>query len=145
MCDITSLIFIDRYDDVIEVLKGGAASQQSTPITRESSPKEITDAVIAKYVEEAKILYQCGHKTFMTRLMHGDGETYYLHTARWYIPKLMRITYNLQGLGIGIFTMEAFEYKNFTSKLVVLHRTNKRGNVPKQSLKVLQLMYRPST
>ena len=40
--------------------------------------------------------------------------------------------------------MEAFEYKNFTSKSVVLHRINKRGNVPSQSLKVLQLMYKTS-
>ena len=40
--------------------------------------------------------------------------------------------------------MEAYEYKNYTSKQVVFYRTDKCRNIPKQSLKVLQLMYKTS-
>ena len=57
---------------------------------------------------------------------------------------MLKKTYQDHKLGIGIFFMEAYEYKHYTSKQVVLHRTSKRGNVAKQSQKVLQLMYKTS-
>ena len=47
------------------------------------------------------------------------GETFYLHTLKHYIPKIMRSTYEKHRLGPAIFTMEGFEYKNYTSKQVM--------------------------
>ena len=57
----------------------------------------------------------------------------------------MQITYDRHILGVAIFSMEAFEYKNFTSKRIVLHWTKRRGNICKQSLRVLQLYFQVST
>ena len=39
-------------------------------------------------------------------------------------------------------TMEGFEHKNFTSKHAVQTRTNGRGNVLKQSMRVLHLFFK---
>ena len=57
---------------------------------------------------------------------------------------MLKKRYQDHNLGLGIFSMEAYEYKNYTSKQVVLHRTNKRSNVAKQILKVRKLMYKTS-
>jgi hypothetical protein len=56
----------------------------------------------------------------------------------------MKTTYIHNKLGIGIFTMEGFEYKNYTSKQVLNSRTNgwHQKNITKQSLRVLQLTYK---
>ena len=45
-------------------------------------------------------------------------------------------------MGLGIFPMEVYGYKNYTSKQAVIYITNKRGHISKQNLKVLQSMYK---
>ena len=52
----------------------------------------------------------------MTKKVAGDGETFYLHAMSQYMPVLMKDTYDDHRLGLGIFTMEGFEYKNYSSK-----------------------------
>ena len=145
---ILSMVFVEEYDTVIEVLKGGSNSTQQlaqTIINKDSPCGEIFNAFLAKHKAEAKILYQCGHRTFMTHTQRGDRETFYLHTLSNYVPHFMQVTYDRHILGVAIFSMEAFKYKNFTSKRIVLHRTNRRGNICKQSLRVLQLYFKVST
>ena len=113
---IIGLILIDEYDKVIEILRTCSPSTQqlALTITTDSNPDEISDAVILKYKEEAKIMYEFGHKTCITRLQPGDAETFYLHILRHYVPWLLEDTYRNHRLGAGIFSMEAFEYKNYT-------------------------------
>ena len=45
----------------------------------------------------------------------------------------MKETYERHGLGVGVFTMEGFEYKNYSSKQAVKNQTNKKKqyNSPK--------------
>ena len=100
--------------------------------------------MIAKYKAEVKIVYKIGHDTFITKLQKGDSETFYLHTLYRYIPWILEETYRKHRLGVGVFSMEPYEYKNYTSKRVVLHRTNRKGNIPLQILKLLQLYYSTS-
>ena len=57
------------------------------------------------------------------------------------MPHIKRDTYNCHGLGPVIFTMEGFEYKNYTSKQVMRSRTNGRGIQCMQSLRVMQLLF----
>ena len=135
MSKIISLVLIDLYDEVKEVLP------QDTTITSASSQEEIANAVIERYEELAKELYLYGHESFMTRRIRGDGESFYLHTMRWYIPKMLRKVYDLHKLGIAVFTMEGFEYKNQTSKRMVKTRTNGKGNITKQSMKAMHMFF----
>ena len=69
------------------------------------------------------------------------GETFYLHNLKHYMPHIMRYTYENHGVGPAIFTMEGFEYKNYTSKQVMRCWTNGRGIQCMQSLRVMQLLY----
>ena len=80
----------------------------------------------------------------MTCTVRGDRETFHLHTLKNYIPHFLKLTYERHQVGVAIFSMEAFEYKNFTSKRVVLHRTNRKGNICMQSLRILQLYFKVS-
>ena len=146
MSTILSMVFIDEYESVIGVLrKGNESTQQlADTINSDSTPGEIANTLMEKYAQEAEILYTSGHQTFMTKTDKGDSETFYLHTLYKYVPYFMKLTYQRHRLGVAIFNMEPFEYKNFTSKRVVLHRTNRRGNICKQSLRLLQIYYRTS-
>ena len=135
MSKIMSLTLIDCYNNVKDILPNDAN------ISSQSPKIEIANAVISHYEELAKILYQDGHKSFMTRRSIGDGESFYLHTMRWYIPKMMRQVYDSHSLGIAVFTMEGFEFKNQTSKRVVRLRTNGKGNIPKQSMKAMHMLF----
>ena len=146
MSSILGMIFIDEYDTAIEVLKGGNQSTQQLvhTIKPDSTPADIANAIIKKYEAEARILYICGHQTFMTKTDKGDSETYYLHVIYKYVPYFMQIIYSRHRLGIAIFNMEPFEFKNFTSKQVVLYRTNRKGNICKQSLCLLQIYFKTS-
>ena len=149
MCSILGMLFIDEYESASKVLILGASEQQTDDegqfnITTESTPRQIANAVILKYEAEVKNLYKFGHKTFMTRRNKGDAETFYLHTLYNYIPKFLKLTYDRHRLGVAVFSMESFEYKNYTSKNVVLNRTNRKGNICQQSLRVLQLYYKVS-
>ena len=88
---ILSMVFVEEYDTVIEVLKGGSNSTQqlAQTINMESLRGEIFNALLTKYKAEAKILYQCGHRIFMTHAQRGNRETFYLHTLSNYVPHLM--------------------------------------------------------
>ena len=79
----------------------------------------------------------------MTRLNMGDKDTFYCHVLTKYVPHILKITYERHKLGIGIFSMEGFEYKNYTSKQVLNNRTNGkvRTNICLQSMRVLQLLF----
>ena len=50
--------------------------------------------------------------------------------------------YRLHGLGVAVMTMEGFEHTFFTSKHAIQRRTNGKGNVTKQSMKILHLFFK---
>lgn len=129
-----SIIFIDDYEEVKELLP------DDTMITNESEPQEIVDAVIGEYKEQCRLLFTHGYESFMST-DSSSSETFYLHTLRFYLPHIMEVTYARHKLGPGIFTMEGFEYKNYTSKQVMRTRTNGRGVQCTQSLKTLQMLF----
>ena len=79
----------------------------------------------------------------MTNRRIGDKETFYVHVLINYIPGIMRETYKRHKLGVEIFSMEGFEYKNYTSKQVLNNRMNGkiRSNIVLQSMRVFQLLF----
>ena len=75
----------------------------------------------------------------MTNTSVRDEETFYVHALTNYIPGITRETYKRYKLGVEIFSMECFEYKNHTSKQVLNNRINGkiRSNIVLQSMRVL--------
>ena len=136
MSKIISIVLIDKYEHIKDIL------HDNTTITADSLPEEIAAEVIATYEYHAKKLYTHGQNSVLTRFSTGDHETFYFHAVRFYIPKFMRELYSKHKVGIALMTLEGFEYKNFTSKHVVSTRTNGKGNVCMQSLRVLQLFFK---
>ena len=64
----------------------------------------------------------------------GEGELFYLHVLRHYMPKNMQTTYYRHHKGVAFFRMEGFEYKNYTSKHIMQSRNNGRRIQVNQSL-----------
>ena len=54
---------------------------------------------------------------------------------------MLRKLYNSHNLDVAVFTMEGFEKKNQTSKRMVKTRTNGKGNMPKQSMKAMNMLF----
>lgn len=52
-----------------------------------------------------KIFYELVFVTFMTKTDKGDEETFYLHVLIYYMPEIIKDTWNKYELGIGIYTM----------------------------------------
>ena len=125
------LVIIDDIEKAKEFIPGG----YNGPNYQEN----VAQAMIECFDTLVKRFYEHGMDSFISKHCRGDKETFYLHAVRWYMPKIIRDTYTRHKLGPGIFTMEGFEYKNFSSKQAVRNHSNHRGNVPKQSLKHLLL------
>ena len=137
MSKILSFMRIDQFDLVQHVLPS------NTDVSAESTPEDVAKAVHDAYEQLAKKLREHGLRSFMTNRRTGDKETFYVHVLTNYIPGIMRETYKRHKLGVGIFSMEGFEYKNYTSKQVLNNRTNGkiRSNIVLQSMRVLQLLF----
>ena len=120
MSKIISIVFIDEYNTIKHLLPAG------TNISEESHPGDIAEAIFNEYEEQAKILLANGFLSFMERNDgSGGGESFYLHVSRHYIPKNMQDTYKKKHrLGVAIFNMEGFKYKNYTSKYIMRNRNN---------------------
>ena len=102
---------------------------QDSPITETSTKKEIAYQLIDCYEKEASKFYTNAHASFMSLDIPGDGETFYIHSITKYIPVIMRRTYDQHKLGVGIFTMEGFEYKNI------------QASTPFVSIQIEKVMY----
>ena len=87
-----------------------------------------------KFNDWVEKFYSYGNNTFMKLVKNGDSETFYLHTLRFYMPDIIRDTWELHGVGVGIFSMQGFERRNQESKRIMQNHTNNRGNIIVQNL-----------
>ena len=92
---------------------------------------------IDDYETSVKILYNVGAKLFLTDKEEGDRETIYMHVCRYYIPKIARLTFEMYGLGVGIFNMQGFERRNKESKNSLKRFCNYKGNIVTPNMKRL--------
>ena len=81
------------------------------------------------FEEHVTTLYKEGAKTFLTRTIIGDCETFYTHTLRYYLPVIARSTFQDYKLGLGIYTMQGFERRNKELKNTLHRFTNGKGDV----------------
>ena len=84
---------------------------------------------IKNFEDNVTAFYELGAKTFLTRNVIGDCETFYTHTLRYYLPKIAKSTFEDFKLGIGVFTMQGFERRNKESKNTLRRFSNGKGNV----------------
>ena len=73
--------------------------------------------------------------------MTGDSETFYIHKLTKYMHVFLKHTYDDHKLGVGVFTMEGFKYKNYSSKPAVREHSNQKGNVCVQNSKFMTLQF----
>ena len=81
------------------------------------------------FEKHVTMFYEEGAKTFLTRTIIGDCETFYTHTLRYYLPVIARLTFQDYKLGLGIYTMQGFERRNKESKNTLRRFTNGKGDV----------------
>lgn len=60
-----------------------------------------------------------------------------MHTLRFYMPMLSKKTLNLQGMGLGVFTMQGYECRNKESKNTLKRFGNSKGNILESNMKIL--------
>ena len=108
---------------------------------KQTSKQAIPEATIEFHKEELQAFYKEALASFMSQETPGYSETFYIHVLRYYMPEFMKKTYGKHKMGVGIFTMEGFEYKHYSSKHVIHERSNSRGNFCMRSLKYLTLQY----
>ena len=84
---------------------------------------------IKSFEDDVTAFYEFGAKTFLTRNIIGDCETFYTHTLRYYLPKIAKSTFEDFKLGIDGFTMQGFERCNKESKNTLCRFSNGKGDV----------------
>ena len=104
---------------------------------KEKYEKEMSD-----FEYNVKEFYAVGANIFLTKKIIGDDETFYLHCLRYYLPKIVRETFNENYLGIGVFTMQGFERRNKESKNTLKRFSNNKGNIVVSNLKRLYDVYK---
>ena len=90
-----------------------------------------------KFVENVKEFFDIGGRSFLTKVSVGNDETFYMHTLRFYLPRIADQTLNEFGLGLGVFTMQGFERRNKESKNTLLRFSNGKGNIVAPNLRRL--------
>ena len=95
--------------------------------------------LIEQYEENVQDLYECGAVSFLTVRggKVGSRETAYFHVLRCYIPLIASETYNDFRCGMGLWTMQGFERRNYESKTIARNFTNKKGKWLVQVIKRL--------
>ena len=90
---------------------------------------------ITEYENNMMLFYHHGSFGLHTNSTLGDGETFYSHVAKHYVPRMARWTLEHLGYGVWLWTMQGFEHRNKESKHVHAHKTNGKGNCCMQVLK----------
>ena len=88
--------------------------------------KEEYKEEIKQFEKDAIEFYKHGQDCFL-KDHHGNlggGETAYMHTLRFYVPRLAQRAWDKLHLGIGIFNTQGVEARNKESKFIWDHGTN---------------------
>ena len=74
-------------------------------------------AMLDSFNSDVKEFYSVGSRTFLSsHSQMGEDETFYMHTLRYYIPRIALETYKTHKVGVGVFNMQGFERRNKESK-----------------------------
>ena len=124
---------IKNFTELLKLLPSLYAFWTEVTIESYDSYKE----KIETYINNINLFYKYGRDTIFTNTYVGDGETFYLHCAKFHVPRIARDALEVLGCGVGIWTMQGFEHRNKESKCVYSNKTNGKGNCCKQVLKAM--------
>ena len=96
---------------------------------------------IESYKNDINLFHKHGRDTIFANAYVGDGETFYLHCAKFHVPRIARDALEVLGCGVGISTMQGFEHRNKESKYVYSNKTNRNRNCCKQVLKAMHRLF----
>ena len=87
--------------------------------------------MIDKFETNLVKFYDHGSRTFLSTngMINGNGESFYCHALRFYMPSIIKMTFRKHHLGPGIFNMQGFERRNKESKNCLGTSCNHRGNI----------------
>ena len=97
---------------------------------------------LKQFIADGEEFYALGSVSFLTVDSVGDGETFYTHALRCYLPKIAQKLLDKYGVGLGVCTMQGFEHKNKQSKRMFRNKSNGKGNVCVQSIKSLCQLFK---
>ena len=116
---------ITHLSSALDIWHGVQGFLHTTKIEDPASyPEEIQ-----RFEDAVASFYEHGAKTFLTKNIIGDCETFYTHTLRYYLPVIARSTFEDYQLGIGVYTMQGFERRNKESKNTLRRFSNGKGLV----------------
>ena len=87
------------------------------------------------------MFYEHSMDTMFTDVDRSDGETFYYHCDKFYVPMIARMTLDQLICGIGAWIIQGFECRNKQSKHVYERKTNGKVNCCEQVLKGLHHMF----
>ena len=151
-------LFVSNIDEVVEFFNSNFVT---TPITNsicnglkiwlrifkflgitylghDVSIKEYEDHYLQDFKDDLVNFYSFGRSTYLATSpsdVDGNGETFYMHTLRFYIPYIATETFKLHQCGVGIFTMQGFERRNKESKNCLQRFSNNKGNILVNNMK----------
>ena len=80
--------------------------------------------------------YDVGSRSFLSLSGNiGSEETFYMHTLRYYMPRVAEDCLEKHNVGVGVFTMQGFERRNKESKNCMKRFSNHKGNIVVNNLK----------
>ena len=99
--------------------------------------------LMERFEENLRKFYVVGSRTFLSSpgSINGNEETFYCHCLRYYIPEIMRTTFNQHCLGVGIFNMQGFERRNKESKNCMNRFSNKKCNLTVNNVRRLDYVF----
>ena len=88
--------------------------------------KEKHQQEIYQFEKDVIEFYKHGQDSFLKdhHSNLGGGETTYMHTFRFYVPRLAQRAWDELHVGIGIFNTQGVEARNKESKFIWDHGTN---------------------
>ena len=101
--------------------------------------KDDYESKLTSFNNNLKRFYEIGGESFLTKDKGNPGgdETFYMHCLRFYLPKLARTTFDNDGYGLGIFTMQGYERRNKESKNTLRRFCNGKGCILENNMRRL--------
>ena len=132
-------------DTLKDLCEGLELWQKITPFLVITTIKNIDEynELKKKFVSNLKKFYTIGGISFLTKKSIssnrniGNDETFYMHTLRFFLPRIADKILEKHNLGLGIFTMQGFERRNKESKNTLRRFSNGIVNIVIGNLKRL--------
>lgn len=94
-------------------------------------------SLIKRFEDNLKYFYAVGAKTFFTKNAVGNEDNFYSHCLHYYLTVIVRQTFSVHGVQLGVFTIQGFERRNKESKNIFKRFNNGKGNILLQNIKRL--------